>query len=178
MLRKSEWGGGWFGGRASPRHGDTGRGYQGFGIDCSKLISASAMMAGLRWHRVESNRAWWDIGTVHLVSDTYTIGWTSGREARRGVQPGDILVKPDVHAALIVAIAHREPIYDPKTREIVDYRVWIRVIDASGSYDRVTENNAAHLIPKGRQIRPDTLGDLMERPDRKGVYQLRQLRSR
>jgi hypothetical protein len=174
-----EWGGSWFGGRASPRHGDTGNGYQGFGIDCSKLISASAMMADLRWHRVEDNRAWWDIGTVHLVSDTYTTGWSSGSEARENVQPGDILVKPDAHAALIVEITRREPIYDEKERRIVDYQVWIRVIDASGNYDRVTENNAEHLIHEGRRIRPDTLGDLMTRIDRKRkVYHLRQLRRR
>jgi len=174
-----EWGGSWFGGRASPRHGDTGNGYQGFGIDCSKLISASAMMAGLGWHRVEDNRAWWDIGTVHLVSDTYTTGWRSSSKARENVQPGDILVKPGAHAALIVEITRREPIYDEEERRIVDYQVWIRVIDASGNYDRVTENNAEHLIHEGRRIRPDTLGDLMTRIDRKRkVYHLRQLRRR
>ncbi len=76
-----EWGGCWFGGRAHPSQRDSGgfAGYEGFGIDCSKLVSAAAMMAGLRWDR-RNNIRWWDIGGVHFADRyPYTSGWNVAR---------------------------------------------------------------------------------------------------
>jgi hypothetical protein len=43
-----EWGGHWFGGRTGTTAGGPGA-YDGYGIDCSGLVSAAAWLAGIRW---------------------------------------------------------------------------------------------------------------------------------
>jgi cell wall-associated NlpC family hydrolase len=185
-----EWGGCWFGGRAHPNQRDSSgdAGYEGFGIDCSKLISVAAMMAGLRWDRQYQNIRWWDIGAFHLASDVYpyTRGWPDKRTARLNAQPGDILVKPGYgrdhpgHVALLAELTVRDYI-DPITRQ-PDRLIWARIIDASGPYDGVTINDGRHLIPRrARRVRgssrEDTVGILMEEADGVGrTYRLRQLR--
>jgi hypothetical protein len=182
-----EWGGCWFGGRVPPTIRDNTRaGYQGFGIDCSKLISAAAMMAGLRWDRRQDDRRqtrrWWDIGTEHLASDSYpyTRGWDDNKQARLNAEPGDILVKRGSHVALIVRFTRREEIRDEQTNEVIDHRIWVDIIDSSGRYDGVSINDGEHLtLPNTRdnpRLRPDTVGDLMERKDEsKRTYRLRRL---
>ena len=181
-----EWGGCWFGGRAHPTQRDGGgfTGYEGFGIDCSKLISAAAMMAGLRWDRQYQNIRWWDIGAFHMASDVYpyTRGWPDNRTARLNAQPGDIVVKPGVrdhagHVALIARFTKGMDFIDPRTHQ-PDRKIWIHVIDASGTYNGVTINDGEHLDPNpSRRIREDTLGELMEDKDGVGrTYRLRQLR--
>ena len=183
-----EWGGCWFGGRAHPTQRDGGgfTGYEGFGIDCSKLISAAAMMAGLRWDRQYQNIRWWDIGAFHMASDVYpyTRGWPDNRTARLNAQPGDILVKPGIgdypgHVALIVKFRRSKDVYDDdRPQLVVDRQIWVDIIDASSHYDGVTINDGEHLDPnRSRRIREDTLGELMQDKDKvKRTYRLRQLR--
>lgn len=177
-----EWGGSWFGGRAHPtqRNGSF-RGYQGFGIDCSKLISASAELAGLRWDRAYryNNRdlRWWDIGTIHLADNRFpfTQGWNTSKQARLNAQPGDILVRSGSHVALIVDFSRVIPIRNPRTRQVDDHMIWATIIDSSGHYNGVTINDGEHLTLRNTRenprVRMDTVGDLMER----GRYSLRQL---
>ncbi|OYT75107.1 MAG: hypothetical protein CFK49_04850, partial [Armatimonadetes bacterium JP3_11] len=92
-----EWGGCWFGGRVHPtiRDSSTEGGYQGFGIDCSKLVTAAARMEGITWPA-----DWREINTAMLVDERYTDGFSGNHEMpsellqRIAADRGDIVVRP------------------------------------------------------------------------------------
>ena len=79
-----EWGGHWYGGRADTSHGAAST-YEGYGIDCSGLISAAAVMAGFNAFQTR----WWRANTSMLMTNTY-----SEPVDLNNIEPGDILVKP------------------------------------------------------------------------------------
>ncbi|GIV05535.1 MAG: hypothetical protein KatS3mg016_1122 [Fimbriimonadales bacterium] len=83
-----ELGGCWFGGYVHPELRDLSRGYQGFGIDCSKLVTSAARMEGITWPA-----DWREINTGMLMGSSYTNGFSSEREARIQIDRGDILVR-------------------------------------------------------------------------------------
>ncbi|MCX7993850.1 MAG: Ig-like domain-containing protein [Fimbriimonadales bacterium] len=96
-------GGCWFGGRVHPTDKDADTGYQGFGNDCSKLVTAAARMEGITWPR-----DWWNINTGFLLNSRYTDNFSSPREGRIQVDRGDILVRPE----------KKKRVRDPRTGRI------------------------------------------------------------
>ncbi|MEW6104447.1 MAG: hypothetical protein AB1630_11655, partial [bacterium] len=104
-----EWGGHWFGGRTGNRVGDPNP-YEGYGIDCSGLVSCGARFAGYNWSS-------WRQTTSGLpnVSDAIT---------QAQLQPGDILNRtPTPDRSGHVVTVYR---IDPNNRDRID------VIEATG----------------------------------------------
>ncbi|MEK7275107.1 MAG: hypothetical protein AAB110_07610, partial [Candidatus Desantisbacteria bacterium] len=101
-----EWGGHWFGGKTGNNVGGSDS-YDGYGIDCSGLVSCGARFAGYGWNS-------WRKGTGQLpeVSDGIT-------EAQ--IQPGDILNKPGSHVATVYDVDRSNP-----------NNIKVRVIEAAG----------------------------------------------
>ncbi|MCW5934573.1 MAG: hypothetical protein KIT45_09790 [Fimbriimonadia bacterium] len=87
-----EWGGGWYGGRADAQANRTGidNGDEGYGIDCSGLVSSAAGLAGADWGRTKR-------GTYGLLEYSTPIDVTD-------LEPGDILLKPGSHAVVVLSV--------------------------------------------------------------------------
>lgn len=118
-----EWGGEWVGGKETPGTQTAGGcgPSEGYGIDCSGLVSNGAFRAGYNW-------GWWRALTSDLASDYYST-------ATDNPLPGDILVKPGAHVVTITArdadvitIIHAKggPGNHPWP-DIVRNRVWVDV---------------------------------------------------
>ncbi|MCM8759885.1 MAG: hypothetical protein NC906_08980, partial [Candidatus Omnitrophica bacterium] len=115
-----EWGGHWYGGRAD-ENGDVtyvDNGYDGYGTDCSGLVSAAARWAGYNWSPWRQTTS-----TLNGVSSEIT-------DPDTNLRPGDILNKAGFH---VVTVYQYTPghINEPDSEVIesvggdVD-RVWIR----------------------------------------------------
>ncbi|MFH1096414.1 MAG: fibronectin type III domain-containing protein, partial [Candidatus Desantisbacteria bacterium] len=89
-----EWGGYWFGGKTGNAVGGDGA-YEGYGIDCSGLVSCGARFAGYGWNP-------WRKTTSGLpdVSDEITSAQ---------IQPGDILNNPGDHVVTVYAVDRSDP---------------------------------------------------------------------
>ncbi len=137
-----EWGGHWYGGRADNDvqfvgaymnvRGQNRRiyypgsvGYQGYGVDCSGLVSAAARLAGYSdfqtsdWRRSASELA------DDEVSDPVSI---------HRIQPGHIIVQPGEHVAIVYNVINRSLI-NPQEQK---WRIDIEYIDTcimSGKVD-------------------------------------------
>jgi hypothetical protein len=77
-----EWGGDWFGGKIGNNKGG-GTGYEGYGIDCSALVSCGAQFAGFNWVGGYREGKWkYTTSLLNNISDEI------GNE---DIKPGDIL---------------------------------------------------------------------------------------
>jgi len=93
LYEPYEWGGHWFGGRDSEgEYRGGGSGYQGYGIDCSGLVSC-----GARWARY--NWPGWRYYTIGIPSVSEEI-------PNADVEPGDILNRPTDHCRTCINL-HR-----------------------------------------------------------------------
>lgn len=119
-LEPYEWGGEGFGGYDSP---DTcvggGDGYEGYGIDCSGLVSCGAHRAGYNWGTA------WRQTTTGLASDTY-----SEAVSYDEFDEGDILNKAGHH---VVSCSWRSA--GPDTNVI-------KIIHASGDANKVLQEDS------------------------------------
>jgi len=109
-----EWGGYWFGGMIGNRVGGPDS-YDGYGIDCSGLVSCGARFAGYGWNP-------WKKGTGQLpeVSDVIPPAQ---------IQPGDILNKVNSHVATVYAVDSSNPL-----------DVKVDVIESAGNDERESIN--------------------------------------
>jgi hypothetical protein len=113
-----EWGGEYFGGYDS--NGNYAGGsdaYDGYGVDCSGLVSIGAFRAGYNW-------PYWRQTTTGIASDTY-----SSAVSDADFDEGDVLVKAGVH------------VISCKQRNGGDPNVII-IIHASGTADEVYEESS------------------------------------
>jgi len=93
-----EWGGCWYGARADENGDITNEhdDYNGYGIDCSGLVSAAARFAGYNWSE-------WRTGTFGLAENYYS---TLISNSNQNLRSGDILVDPGNH---VVTVYHYLP---------------------------------------------------------------------
>ena len=80
--------------------------YQGYGIDCSGLVSCAAYMVDVDQDGHDYNWGWWrkatcDSGAGGRLTEVSTDLGTSWRNA---IQPGDILLKPHHHVITYVYV--------------------------------------------------------------------------
>jgi len=83
---------GWilYGGRADNKSGGAST-YDGYGTDCSGLVSAGACWAGYNWSP-------WRATTTSLNTSYYS---TQINDANQNLEPGDILNNPGVHVVTV-----------------------------------------------------------------------------
>ncbi len=108
-----EWGGYWFGGKEGVNVGGHNA-YEGYGMDCSGLVSNGALRAGYNWHP-------WRATTSTLTNEFYSTSIDP-----RTLQPGDILLKPGEHVVTLFNI-------DTITRGVPDK------IEVISSEDRISK---------------------------------------
>jgi hypothetical protein len=112
-----EWGGEYFGGYDSNgNYAGGGDGYDGYGVDCSGLVSIGAWRADYNW-------PYWRQTTVGIATDTYSSAVSDG-----DFDEGDVLVNSGVH---VVSCSYRNASIPNN----------IRIIEASGTYDKVLERS-------------------------------------
>jgi len=132
-----EWGGEYFGGYDSNgNYAGGGDGYDGYGVDCSGLVSIAAYR-----HGADYNWPYWRQTTTGIASDTYSSAVSDG-----DFDEGDVLVKAGTH------------VLSCKQRDGGDPNV-ITIIHASGSADKVYEESStiSYWLGQGygrRRLRP------------------------
>jgi hypothetical protein len=113
-----EWGGHYFGGYDSAgAYAGGGSGYDGYGIDCSGLVSLGARRAGYNWPS-------WRQPTAGIFSDTY-----SSAVSFAEFDEGDVLDHPNLH---VISCMNR---YAAPNEDHID------IIHASGSAGEVVREN-------------------------------------
>jgi hypothetical protein len=117
-----EWGGHWFGGKATSTRDGGQNGYQGYGSDCTGLPSSAAALAGVGWSPWRRTTR---TGYRPIAGRTVT--------DYQNVQPGDLLDRSD----------HVRVVYDVTRRTTNDAS--IRFIEASGSAGKVRITSAASV---------------------------------
>jgi len=111
-----EWGGYWYGGRADDKGNVTNvdNDYEGYGIDCSGLVSAAARFAGYNWNP-------WRQSTSTLNSVSVEI-----QNPNINLRAGDILNRPYGHVVTVYQYTPGQ--IDQNTS---------RIIESSGRKDKV-----------------------------------------
>jgi hypothetical protein len=100
-----EWGGEGHGGRDSGEQYAGGSGaYQGYGIDCSGLVSCAAYMVDADYNGHDYNWGWWRKATCDSAAAgrLTEVSTDLGDDWRDVIQPGDILLKPHHHVITYV----------------------------------------------------------------------------
>ncbi len=130
-----EWGGYWFGGQEG---NDVGGhvSYEGYGIDCSGLVSIGALRAGYHWKP-------WRPYTATLTNEYYSRKITNLKD----LQPGDILVNPDEHVVTVYGISSREADGTPNE---------ISVIASEGNILKASYSNGVTILT-GKKLFKDYL---------------------
>jgi hypothetical protein len=102
-----EWGGEGHGGKDSGGNWAGGPGaYEGYGMDCSGLVSCAAYMVDADQDGHDYNWGWWRKATCdRLAGGRLTeVSTDLGTSWRNAIQPGDILLKPHHHVITYVYV--------------------------------------------------------------------------
>lgn len=158
-------GGCWFGGYVHPELMDLSTGYQGFGIDCSKLITVAARMEGITWPA-----DWREINTAMLMQERYTDGFQGGQglpaelHQRIAADEGDIVVRPTKKVRVRVRnrqgqIEEKIITYEGHVKFIYGIHSSRLIIDQSGQISDCIIDSATFLESAGSSanvVRTDT----------------------
>ncbi len=112
-----EWGGYWFGGKEGKDVGghDINEGY---GVDCSGLVSIGAKWAGYNWYPWRANATMFAYGP-DAKPNTSDDNYYSIRISPSDLKPGDILNKAGKHVVTIYGIRSRDNMGNPKIVTII-----------------------------------------------------------